>query len=420
MNGPALVSDNPSPAPARPETLTVDFFEEPDALAVHARRRSGPQVFLLLWLIGWTVGCVALLGAVIKDPSLGMFAFAVPFWAAWLAVAGFLVWLMFGRETLLLRREEALFLRTALVRLTTRAVPRHEIRGFRECRSRHTENDAHLWGIEMVTLGNPVRFAFRLPDRERVWLVSQLNRFLGIEHVEAPGDEAHDAAAAGRLARRRFPRASKPATVTEALLSENTLSKPPTDCRWQMVDDVDAFAFWQRGQLSLGAVALLLFFNAFWNGIVSVFILGMFGLMPGNDVPRGWEWWGMFVFLIPFEVIGLAMFAALLIGLLEPFHCTTWRFEPDRIVCRSEWPAFRRTREWSVIALDRLELRSSGDNGSTGLREATHERAGESGHELGFVSGDNTDVCSIRDLTEGEARWMAHVIRERRADWFAD
>src|SRR5262249_36595353 len=73
---------------------------------------------------------------------------------------------------------EAMFMRTAVIRLTSRVVPRREVQGFRECRSNYTENDVHLWGIEMLTLGKPVRFAFRLPDGERAWLIYQLNRFL--------------------------------------------------------------------------------------------------------------------------------------------------------------------------------------------------------------------------------------------------
>jgi hypothetical protein len=70
--------------PARPEKLTVDFYEEPDGIAIHKKRGGGPGVFLLLWLIGWTVGCVFLGAEVVKNPAAGTIAFAVPFWASWL------------------------------------------------------------------------------------------------------------------------------------------------------------------------------------------------------------------------------------------------------------------------------------------------------------------------------------------------
>src|SRR5438105_1520346 len=168
MNEPALSAA--SRGPARPDRLTVDFYEEPDTLVIHKRHGGGPSVFLLLWLIAWTVGCVALLVHVLKEPSLGMFAFALPFWASWLFVAGLLVWMIFGKETLFLDRDEAIFRRTAFIRLSSRIVPRKEVQSFQECRSSHRENNEYLWGIEMVTLGKPLRFAFRLPDRERAWL----------------------------------------------------------------------------------------------------------------------------------------------------------------------------------------------------------------------------------------------------------
>src|SRR5262245_34091166 len=152
--------------PARPETLTVDFYEDPEGIVIHKKRGGGPGGFLLLWLIAWTVGCIVLAVVFIKNPALGNLAFAIPFWASWLVVAALLVWIMFGKETLLLRRDAALFRRTALIRISSRFVPRAEIQNFRECRSTYTEDDQCLWGIEMVTLGKPLRFAFRLPDRE--------------------------------------------------------------------------------------------------------------------------------------------------------------------------------------------------------------------------------------------------------------
>jgi hypothetical protein len=418
MNEPVL--PGASPGPARPARLTVEFYEEPDALVVHKKRGGGPSVFLLLWLTGWTVACVVLLIHVLKNPSVGMFAFAVPFWASWLVGAGWLVWVLFGKETLLLRRDEAFFQRTALIRLASRVVPWEEIQGFRECRSDHTENDAYLWGIEMVTLGKPVRFAFRLPDRERAWLMHQLNRFLGtfvpgeVQPVLQPAVTIAPRAAAGAIAV-----ASKTLIATETLTRERTLAEPPSDCCWQLAEDADAFLFWQKGCLSIGALAVLLFFNAFWNGIVSGFVMALFGLMPLDNPPQGWEWWGMFVFLIPFEVIGLALLVALVLVVLEPCRRTVWRFEWDRIVSQTRWPVYRHTRTFDVLDLDRLELRRRSGTASRhqGRSEMATDMTGPMQFELALVAGSNVDLCGIGNLTEGEARWMAGIILDRRANW---
>jgi len=112
--------------------------------------------------------------------SPAMFVLALPVWSAWLLVATILVWLLLGKETLSLDRDEAIFVRTAVIRLSSRVVPRVEIQGFREYRSGYREDDECQWGIEMLTLGKPVRFFFDLPDGERAWLIHQLNLFLGM------------------------------------------------------------------------------------------------------------------------------------------------------------------------------------------------------------------------------------------------
>ena len=198
---------------------------------------------LLLWLIAWTVGCVALLVHVLKEPSLGMFAFALPFWASWLFVAGLLVWMIFGKETLFLDRDEAIFRRTAFIRLSSRIVPRKEVQGFRECRSSHRENNEYLWGIEMVTLGKPLRFAFRLPDRERAWLIHQLNLFLGTSGPDAQPQTLQPPLTLARNASSGETSFSNSTPVaTEALTFERTLAEPPTDCCWHLTEDSDAFA----------------------------------------------------------------------------------------------------------------------------------------------------------------------------------
>ncbi len=170
----------------------------------------------------------------------------------------------------------------------------------------------------------------------------------------------------------------------------------------------------------MGALAVLLGTNAFWNGIVSVFVMVLYGLMPINNPPQGGQWWAMFVFLIPFEAIGLAMFAGLLLVLAEPLRRTVWRFEYDRIVGRTSWRICGFSRGWDVLALDRLELRRRGrqdQQGKANVKLMT-DLNGERTFELVLVSADNVDLCRIESLTEGEARWMAGIVLKRRPEWF--
>jgi hypothetical protein len=422
-----LVDPEDSTGPARPEKLTVDFYEEPDGIAIRKNRGGGPGCFLSLWLIGWTVGCVALIGQAIRDPALGTFAFALPFWASWLLVAGMLVRIMFGKETLLLRRDKALFLRTALIKLSSRSVPREEIQNFRECRSTHTENDARLWGIEMVTLGKPLRFAFRLPDVERAWPIHQLNRYLLAtdadiqqKFVQSAATSSSDSTSTGSISSNSISGSSAISAgtlaVCETLDHERTIAEPPTDSNWLLTDESDGLAVWQRGRLNIGSFFGALFLNAFWNGVVSVFVMVLLGVMPNNNPPRGLEWWALFVFLIPFEVIGLGMFAMLIFILLEPFRSTVWRFEDNRIKRQTRWPVYCRTRVWDVLKLDRLELRRSRSDDSRPQRLT--EIASSAPFKLAFIAANNVDLCGIENLTEGDARWVARLVLERRAKWF--
>jgi hypothetical protein len=81
-----------SQPPAKPRRLHVRLDDAGDRLALTYRRREwGGGCFMLLWLIGWTVGCVFLAGMVSKDPTLFHIAFAVPFWAAWIFVFSMVV-----------------------------------------------------------------------------------------------------------------------------------------------------------------------------------------------------------------------------------------------------------------------------------------------------------------------------------------
>jgi hypothetical protein len=415
------VFSDTSPGPARPRRLTVEFYEESDALVIHRKRGGGPWLFLLLWLIGWSVGCVILFFNFVNKPGLGNLAFGVPFWASWLFVAGLMCWMLFGKETFILKRDEALFQRSALICLSTRAVPREEVQTFRECQSSHTENDEHIFGIEMLTLDKPVRFAFRLPDLERAWLIHRLNQFLATSPVitesTLPLQEtamplsvpSGDNAAGGDTH-----------VATENLTIERTLAEPPSDRTWHMTEDNDVFEFHERGRLKPGALAMLLFINLFWNGIVSVFVMVLCGLMPGNNAPQGVEWWGLFFFLIPFEAIGLVMFVLLVITMFEPWRTTIWRFESQRIVSRMCWPVYCFTRGWDISHLDRLELRrrSAGNSRRIRLSKNSTDAAGETPFDLAIITLENVDLCEIDCLTEGEARWMARIILERRPEWF--
>lgn len=403
-------NEDHSTSPSRPDKLTTAIEHAGDRLTMTVPQRGGPGCFLLLWLTGWTVGCVFLAGMVVADPAPWSIAFAVPFWAAWLLVAALVVWSFAGKEQLSLGGDQVEFVRTAIITLSQRVVPLDEVHGARTCRSRIQENDQYLWGIEVKTVGKPFKFGFRLPERERLWLISQLNEILG--QIKSGESQTPP------LPLRIDPESDSPGGNAVALHPGNTSATPPSDNSWVREDDFDSVTFHQRGRLQVGALCILLFINAFWNGIVSVFVMVLFGLAPGNNpAPHEIGWWGLFVFLIPFEVIGLLMFAALVVVLAEPFRQTWLRCERDRVVVESRWPFFRRRREWDVPPLDRLELRHAREQ-EGGKIPTVQSFGSDRDYRLVFVTRENSDLCSIDTLTSGEARWLAGHLHRDRPEWF--
>jgi hypothetical protein len=95
----------PVSAPAKPQRLKAVFERSDRALQLSCRAPAwGRGVFVLLWLIGWTVGCVFLVNQLLRNPKLGTALFAVPFLASWVLVFCILLKTFFQIEELVLDR----------------------------------------------------------------------------------------------------------------------------------------------------------------------------------------------------------------------------------------------------------------------------------------------------------------------------
>lgn len=390
---------------SRPAKLVSTIENLNGALTIGLPQRSGAGCFLALWLTGWTVGCVVLVGTVLNDPSLGTLAFAIPFWASWLVVAGMLAWWWFGLETVKISDEEVTFTRTIFSHtITERRIPLAEVKSAQGCLSSYQENEEYLHGIEISTIGKPIQFGFRLPDQEREWLIQQVNRVLNALLDRGQNDfQVEDAYVQSRAHLYPLPDAHR-----------------PSDSTWDREDEFDAMVYLQAGRFALGPVLLLLFLNAFWNGIVSVFVLGLIGMGPGNaPPPPGWEWWGLFWFLVPFEVIGAIMFCGLLLALAEPIRLTRIEIGSEQIRERTRWLFFSVKRTWDIELLNRVvSRRVKAVQGRQSLRLDKQIANNQPNYEVAFISPQNVDVCVLGPFTEGEARWISQAVRDERPDWF--
>ena len=260
-------------------------------------------------------------------------------------------------------------------------------------------------GIEMETLGQPLRFALGLDQPELLWLQDSLERHLadlrGRFHLEPPANDANPDVSPDRNDRRR----------------RTDLSQPPSDSSWRREDDFEDITFRQRGRLLLSTVFYVLFVTVFCNGIVSVFVCVLWGVM--GDGPQGLLWWGMFFFLIPFEIFGMMIFIVLVLTVLEPMRCIAWRIGRSEITCRLTWFGVGRTWTYPIGQLGRIEVEDiEAKKKRLSNRTSAPWKSAEAKFRISLIDESDFEVCSIGGLTEGEARWMADVIRSERPAWF--
>lgn len=426
---------------AEPQRLSVQVQRIGDSVSlVNTQRQWASAAFLLLWLTLWSVGCVVLLGVVIFQFSFLMLLFALPFWAAWLLVASMVGSMIASRETLTLEEAGATYCRTVFgIPITHRKIPLREITSFTDAAAA-IDNDTspvarrfaqRMRRLEMTTIGTPLRLTATLTDEELPWLVHSLNTSLeSLKRYSGPIERPpHDNAPA-------LDPAALPPVLELRPPSAGTVSRP-SEAAWELETTLDFIAFVQRGRLSISALGGVLFVTVFWNSIVGIFVAGLLGFLPDGQkggLAKGGEWWFLFFFLIPFELIGLVFVVALLVTLLEPVRRSRWILYRNAIAYRVTRLGLGTTKRYEINQLDRLELRKESEEeddsdtkrgkGSRFQPEneidiSTADKPSGPRFSLALIGKDGADACEIENLSLGEACWMADVILHERAGWFA-
>lgn len=415
-------------APPQPRKLKVRLDDLPHGFAFRLRNpQMGLVAFLFLWLIGWTVGCVFLGIQAWNDPQLGTVLFGIPFWISWFVVAAFIIYNLTMHESFCLDQQGVTFCRQAVFVLMRREIPLAELGEFStyEEVQKSEESTTTTYGIELRGQGRSLRFAANLPEAERAWLCHELQATLHQLQVEDHPGLARTKIDSDEDAHYRGRQDSATATTDVAvaqqqfiLTAEDTPLQAPSDSTWRLSDDIQSVQFIERGRLRVMVVFGLAFMCTFWNGVVSVFICVLWGIMPGAP-PEGFEWWGLFVFLIPFEVIGLVMVVGLILALLEPVRTTSWTFSGDHIRCRIAWLGLFGW-SWNYASPDYGSLKVI--DKQTDPKQFVPTTPGETaGMQYALVVVDplNVEICTLPRLSLGEARWMADVLLQDHPEWFS-
>ncbi|MCE9604214.1 MAG: hypothetical protein K8U03_04840 [Planctomycetia bacterium] len=419
--------------PEQPKQLSFKTTFEPDRLEVKIRTGSTAiGCFMLFWLAGWSVGCVLLFVRIREDPQPEMLMFAIPFWVSWIFVVVYASYSLFGREIFKLDEQGASFRRRMILPWGRVSMPLEELIRFGSVED-ETNSATGQSGVvvNLQTIGRPIRFGSMLVKPERNWLVHTLNQKLY---------------AWQRLSNRKPTLPVDAPTIVfgrplpgELLSDERTLRttsdlplEPPSDSRWKRHESWDSVTYSIRGRFYLSSIAGMLFLNLFVNGIIGVFMSHLYSWGDPKERLYGIEWLFRFLFLIPFELVGLALFLGLLLIVLEPLRVWSWRFAGDRIVWKLTWLGlgFRKTYRIAQAdqqgekapRLDRLEVRRIYNKtaklpnrlplGSLWAPQgcATYNVAG--------LDAQGRTVAEVEGLTFGEACWMADSLLRSRAEWF--
>lgn len=423
--------------PARPCQLTVDFNRTDDRLSLvwRSRPRGWCAFFTPLWLLAWTVGCIVLAQKVFYEPSAIRVILAVAFGSAWVFVAFIIVRSIAERDELFLDSRGAAHTYRILVPLRARTVPLEEIEGF-ECRDSCFEH-----GITMLTRGKPLRFAcglsqpglqdqtawnaaepggtpvaydLGLSDAERIWLVNELNDHLA--RIKGTNRDTSGLAADFRWS----PNESQEPV---RIVASPRLIRAPSDCRWRRVDDLGGIRFVLPGHWDVSALLVFLFINVFFDCVLLGFLTGLFG--DEMDRPEGLFWWFIFLFLVPFEAIALFLFSALVVMALSRFSQTVWRLTDKALVRQRTWFGVGPRRTYPMARVGRLELKRLDDRELVRRRSwwqpsmvLGRSRGDDTVFRLSLIDADDRAMCSLDELTEGEARWIGDVILRERRSWF--
>ncbi len=183
----------------------------------------------------------------------------------------------------------------------------------------------------------------------------------------------------------------------------------PSDSTWSLEDGFEGPQFVHRGRFGLAAVLGLLFATVFWNGIIGLCVASLAGLTGADAAPRDAAWRVWFVFLIPFEVIGLGLAGGLLAAVLEPVRVTRWRFGHDcvaRATTRAGLP-LGWNRRFPHDGLGTAAVRDDLKPGEPfGFGRGGDGVPAAADHGLVLSDGADVEVCTIPGLTLGEARWI--------------
>lgn len=423
--------------PSRPTKMLARVIESSDNTVFRIDPKpGGVSVFLMLWLAGWSVACVAFVRHAINTMDWKMALFSVPFVGAWFLVAGLVLNIWRGYESLTVSKEGINHERRSVFGKKLRPISLADLRSIDVVTTTHSDDGStyQRHRIEVSTSGLPVTFGddsmgtTKLSQAEADWLKHEIVMALGLHGGQDVFDRLMGAPSQGSAVT-TMP--SSTMSAAPSLLPANqtdgtsTLDTSSSSLRFRVIDALDALLIERPYDWAIGKMATILFVALFWNGIVGVFITQLV-----KSQPPGAMWWFLLVFLIPFELIGLLMIIGFVGELLGPVRKQVWELSNDRLLRRSCVAMFNWTTNYdaaTIASVRRQEItltgmsKYAGKLGDNDTRaEALRALRQQGAYELVFLDAADKPVLTITQMTELEADAIERPLRMRVPRWYGN
>ncbi len=367
--------------------------------------------FLTMWLSGWTFGCVLILKNALEGEKF-LWLFGIPFWVAEIGVGGFLLYTLFYHAKLTLN-QEGLTYRVWGLLPKKRFVAWHDLKKItsREIEKRGKESVQRYRTLLVILQdGSEISISATsyVDEATTRWLEHEMNDFLtGRRNFTQYNGftlwdtEDTENSQLEELESDEYDEDLE-TDVFESYPADGRISyiSQPENSEWTRSEEFSPFEVSRTKQFQVSKLFGALFVYLFWNGIVSVFVFTLwFGEMTQIDgaPPFGTlAWWGMFAFLIPFELIGLCLLGNVLSELFPRAVRETLIFERGIITQRTSWFGFPKTR---TITLDSIMV-----------YQITYGGSGK--YDLQFITENDDSYGEISALTLADAHWLLSKYRQ--------
>ncbi|HBT77468.1 MAG TPA: hypothetical protein DEB39_11235 [Planctomycetaceae bacterium] len=380
---------------------TLCLRETPERLEIEGAPggRLEEQIFSLVWITGWTACCIALPFSLFPPhenmPLWVVLIIITIFWASWLFAVPMLLLMLWRWESLRVDSEGieyrlAIRLPFLLIPLRTRRVPLRDL-GLAET-SRVSNGSYTNCGLEIATTGRAIR------------CFNTRNSNVGIAELILPLNKRLEQYGVTPKSRRRD-------------FLENNPANGPLDSRWAFHNDGLGSGLTRRGRVTARMFGVMLFACVFINGTLAVAAVGIISLWQQKIVPFHFACIATLIFSL-FLLFGVWTLCLAMMTLLQPFRRYAIMIDDQRIRYRCTLFGIGRRRSWdrSDVAKVKVvrranplrwydtainpELGESEDGKTNPYPFAVHLFDAE-GELIGLIPG----------LLEGEARWIASLIR---------